>query len=146
MSVYLDRFLNIPAARIPVGEQNGHLPDRALTKLGDLLNQQYQVTPAAELVAGFAAQAADPHKLRASLGQYLLREDRDFHTIQCIEASFALNDELRAGKGAWPWLQPDVPLIAAARYLAAHAPTMRAQGQTYDIGLRLHRGEKMFEG
>ena len=146
MSVYLDRFLNIPAARIPVGEQNGHLPDRALTKLGDILNQQYQVTPAAELVAGFAAQAADPHKLRASLGQYLLREDRDFHTIQCIEASFALNDELRAGKGAWPWLQPDVPLIAAARYLAAHAPTMRAQGQTYDIGLRLHRGEKMFEG
>ena len=146
MSVYLDRFLNIPAARIPTGEKSRHTSDQALTTLGDLLNQQYQVTPAAELVAGYAAQAADPNKLRASLGQYLLREDRDFHTIQCIETAFALNDELRAGKGARSWLEPDVPLIAAARYLAAHAPTMRAQGQTYEIGLRLHRGEKMFEG
>ena len=146
MSVYLDRFLNIPAARIPAGNKSRHLPDQALTQLGSLLNQQYQVTPAAELVAGFVAQAADPRRLRASLGQYLLREDRDFHTIQCIEAAFALHDELQAGKGAWPWLQPDVPLIAATRYLAAHAPTMRAQGQTYDIALRLHRGEKMFEG
>ena len=55
MSVYLDRFLNIPAARIPVGEPDGHLPDRAMTNLGELLNQQYQVTPAAELAAGFAS-------------------------------------------------------------------------------------------
>ncbi len=146
MSVYLDRFLNIPAARIPVGDKSRHMPDQELIKLGDLLNRQYQVTPAATLVAEFAAQAADPRTLRAHLGQYLLREDRDFHTIQCIEAAFALHDELRAGQGTWPWLQPDVPLIAAARYLAAHAPTMRSQGQTYDIALRLHRGEKMFEG
>jgi hypothetical protein len=27
-----------------------------------------------------------------------------------------------------------------------HAPTMRAQGQTYGIARRLHRGEKLFEG
>jgi hypothetical protein len=37
-------------------------------------------------------------------------------------------------------------LVAAARYLAAHSPTMRAQGQTYQIALRLNRGEPMFEG
>jgi hypothetical protein len=37
-------------------------------------------------------------------------------------------------------------LIAAARYLAAHAPTARAQGQTYSIALRLHRGERIYEG
>jgi hypothetical protein len=36
-------------------------------------------------------------------------------------------------------------LVAAARYLAAHAPTMRAQGQTYQIASRLSRGEKLFE-
>jgi len=30
-------------------------------------------------------------------------------------------------------------LVAAARYLAAHAPTMRAEGQTYQIAHRLHR-------
>ena len=36
-------------------------------------------------------------------------------------------------------------LIAAARYLAAHAPTVRAQKQTFDIASRLHRGENVFE-
>ena len=38
-----------------------------------------------------------------------------------------------------------LPLIAAARYLAAHAPTARAQRQTYEIARRLHRGEKVYE-
>jgi hypothetical protein len=38
-----------------------------------------------------------------------------------------------------------LPLIAAARYLAAHAPTDRAQRQTYEIARRLHRGEKLYE-
>jgi len=37
-------------------------------------------------------------------------------------------------------------LIAAIRYLAAHSPTVRAQGQTYTIAQRLHRGERLFEG
>jgi hypothetical protein len=36
-------------------------------------------------------------------------------------------------------------LVAAARYLAAHAPTVRAQGQTYQIAHRLQRGERLFE-
>jgi len=36
-------------------------------------------------------------------------------------------------------------LVAAARYLAAHAPTVRAQGQTYQIARRLSRGERLFE-
>src|SRR5215213_8274531 len=36
-------------------------------------------------------------------------------------------------------------LIAAARYLAAHCPTMRSQGQTYDIARRLSRGEILHE-
>jgi len=36
-------------------------------------------------------------------------------------------------------------LVAAGRYLAAHAPTMRAQGQTYGIAVRLSRGENLFE-
>jgi hypothetical protein len=36
-------------------------------------------------------------------------------------------------------------LIAAARYLAAHAPTVRAQGQTYEIANRLHRGDRLYD-
>jgi hypothetical protein len=36
-------------------------------------------------------------------------------------------------------------LIGMARYLAAHAPTSRAVGQTYQIALRLHRGEALYQ-
>ena len=36
-------------------------------------------------------------------------------------------------------------LIATTRYLAAHAPTVRAQAQTYQIALRLNRGEHVFD-
>ena len=34
-------------------------------------------------------------------------------------------------------------LVAVARYLAAHAPTQRAQLQTAEVALRLHRGESL---
>jgi hypothetical protein len=38
-----------------------------------------------------------------------------------------------------------LPLVAAARYLAAHATTTRSQRQTFDIARRLHRGERLYE-
>ena len=43
-------------------------------------------------------------------------------------------------------LAPYAPhaLVAAARYLAAHAPTPRAANQTYRIAVRLNRGENVF--
>ena len=37
----------------------------------------------------------------------------------------------------------DHVLIGVARFLTAHAPTVRATGQTYDIAARLHRGEAL---
>jgi hypothetical protein len=36
-------------------------------------------------------------------------------------------------------------LIAAARFLAAHAPTQRERLQTTMIAQRLHRGETLYE-
>ena len=36
-------------------------------------------------------------------------------------------------------------LVAAARYLAAHSPTPRAQTQTYRIARRLHAGDRVYE-
>ena len=83
--------------------------------------------------------AGDPAGLLASLGSLLLREDRDFHTIQMVEGAFRLFTHL--GKTA----PATNVLVAAARYLAAHAPTVRAQGQTFQIAYRLHRGERLFE-
>ena len=143
MSIYLDRFLNIPAARLPAATgTNGTAPP--LPALADLLDQQQQVNAAGNAVGGYLFQGGDAAALRAELGALLLREDRDFHTIQCVEAAFRQHDLLSA--------EPDsqeeavLALVAAARYLGAHAPTMRAQGQTFGIARRLHRNEKLFEG
>jgi nitrite reductase/ring-hydroxylating ferredoxin subunit len=137
MSVYLDRFLNIPPARIPeVVSPNGHAP--AADELASLLDRQQQVNQAAVLVAEYFGANGNAAPLRAILGRLLLREDRDFHTIQTMEAAFR-QSELLEGTEARN------VLIAAARYLAAHAPTVRAEGQTYHIARRLDRGEKLFE-
>ncbi len=136
MSVYLDRFLNTPAASLP--RTSGHgavLPDDLL----DLLDRQQQVNEAGVLVSAALTARQSDGELLAALGQGLLREDADFHTFQSIEAAFRQYETLRgteAGRHV---------LVAAARYLAAHAPTPRAMGQTYQIAQRLHRGEALYE-
>jgi hypothetical protein len=140
MSIYLDRFLNVPPARIPAPRPDGRDPAEILAGLDELLDRQQQVGQAAELVAAYLAAGGDDGRLLAAVGGALLREDRDFHTIQAVEAAFAQYRLLRGTAEA-----SDV-LVAAARYLAAHAPTPRAQGQTYRIALRLHRDERLFEG
>jgi len=138
MSLYLDRFLNVPPARIPV--PNGQ-PTGPLDELLPLLDRQQQVDAAAEVVAKHAYHAADASPLLATLGKLLLREDRNFHTIQSLEASVRQHALIKDH-------EPEAAarmLIAASRYLAAHSPTMRAQGQTFNIAVRLGRGEKLFE-
>ncbi|MBI5669535.1 MAG: Rieske (2Fe-2S) protein [Chloroflexi bacterium] len=140
MSVYLDRFLNVPPARLPQPNGATTPPATLLDELSDLLNQQQRVNEAGSVVAQYLSGGGDPDQLLPVLGRLLLREDRDFHTIQTIEAAFRQYNRLR-GTPAGVHV-----LIAAARYLAAHAPTMRAQGQTYQIAWRLARGEKLFEG
>ena len=143
MSIYLDRFLNIPAARLPASNgTNGTAP--SVPALADLLDQQQQVNEAGNAVGSYLFEGGDAEALRAELGALLLREDRNFHTIQCVETAFRQHELLSA--------EPDsqeeavLVLVAAARYLGAHAPTMRAQGQTFGIARRLHRNEKLFEG
>ncbi|MBI1879711.1 MAG: Rieske (2Fe-2S) protein [Chloroflexi bacterium] len=140
MSVYLDRFLNIPAAPLPKVEPSSTLPEALLSEFVVLLNKQQQVNEAGRLVAQYLANGGRPEGMIAVLGTTLLREDQDFHTIQTVETAVSqyqlLQGQAEAGH----------VLIAAARYLAAHAPTPRAQNQTYQIALRLNRGEKLFEG
>jgi hypothetical protein len=140
MSVYLDRFLNVPAAPLPEPEPRVQEADGILADLPVLLNQQQQVNEAGRLVARYLYSGANPGRLMATLGKLLLREDRNFHTIQAVEAAFRLYEALRG--------RPEAVhvLVAAARYVAAHAPTMRAQGQTFQIAYRLWRGENLFEG
>ena len=140
MSVYLDRFLNVPAVKLPQPEPVEN-PDKLLDELESMLNLQQQVNPAGTLAAQYLVSGGLPAKLMAKMGCLLLREDRDFHTIQCIEASF---NQYSIISRRSPEIAGQV-LIAAARYLAAHAPTMRSQLQTFTIARRLSRGENLFE-
>jgi nitrite reductase/ring-hydroxylating ferredoxin subunit len=137
-SVHLDRFLNVPATRLPLQQPNAD-PVTVLAGLPELLDRQQQVDAAAQLSASYLGAGGDPDGLVAALGGGLVREDRNFHTIQCVEAA-ARQHELLAGTE-----EARLPLIAAARYLAAHSATSRSQRQTFEIARRLHRGEVLYE-
>jgi nitrite reductase/ring-hydroxylating ferredoxin subunit len=137
MSVYLDRFLNTPPAPLPTpNTKEVDLPDAFL----DLLNMQSQVNEAGACVVDYLASRVSDKELLSAIGQGMLREDTDFHTFQCVEAAFRQVETLHGT----PW--GSHVLVAAARYLAAHAPTPRATGQTYQLALRLNRGEALYEG
>lgn len=139
VSVYLNRFLNVPAARLPQANEQEVNPEQLLLQLPDLLDKQQQVNEVGQLVAQYLYSGGSPQRLMAMLGKLMLRENRDFHVIQEMEAAFrqyALHSHTPAGVHI---------LVAAARYLAAHAPTMRSQAQTYQIATRLHKGDRLFE-
>ncbi len=138
MSVHLDRFLNVPATRLPASRP-GADPDLLLAELPRLLDQQQRVDEARQLVTSFLGAGGEPRRLVAVLGAALVRENRNFHTIQCVEAAVHQHELLAGAPDAW------VPLVAAAGYLAAHSTTTRSQRQTFEIALRLHRGEKLYE-
>jgi nitrite reductase/ring-hydroxylating ferredoxin subunit len=133
MSVYLNRFLNVPAVPLPEVELAND-PAELLGQLPALFNQRHEVNAAARHVVGYIAGGGDPDRLLALLGRLLLREDRDFHTIQAVEAGFR-QFERRRGTASGLHM-----LVAVARYLAAHAPTMRSQDQTWRIAERLFAG------
>jgi nitrite reductase/ring-hydroxylating ferredoxin subunit len=139
MSVHLDRFLNVPPARLPEPDGPEAAPEELLAELAELLDERQQVDAAGELVARYLHGGGDADRLLAVMGGLLLREDRNFHTIQAVEAAFSQHAHLR-GTAAGAHV-----LVAAARYLAAHSPTMRSQEQTYDIARRLSRGEILYE-
>src|SRR5262245_43666887 len=137
-SVHLDRFLNVPAARLPAAEE-GADPAALLDEFPRLLDRQQQVDEAGQLASSFLGAGGDPPTLVAALGAALVREDRNFHTIQCLEAA-ARQHELLGGTD-----EAALPLLAASRYLAAHATTTRSERQTFDIARRLHLGERLYE-
>ena len=139
MSVYLDRFLNVPATPLP--ESDGGVTNREalLRELPTLLDRQQQVNETGTLVSRYLSGSGSVNGMLAALGHGLLREDRDFHTIQAIETAFRQYSLLRDSRRGIH------VLIAGARYLAAHAPTVRSQEQTFQIARRLSRGERLFE-
>jgi hypothetical protein len=146
MSVYLIRFLNVPPSPIPVSvaQENTEDPGTHAKKFLEILDKRQQVSDAAEVLTRYVTSGGDQERLLAVLGNALLREDRNFHSIQMIEAAFGQWKSLIQTKISL--LDQSSILVAAARYLAAHSPTVRRQGQMFEIAFRLHHGAKLYEG
>ena len=132
MSVYLERFLNVPKQAIP--EANGTRGSREA--LLAEFDRQQRVDETAQVVASLLAEGRHDDVV-ATLGHALLREDAGFHSIQIYEAAVRQHSNFRGRP------EGDHVLVGAARFLTAHAPTVRSVGQTYDIAARLHRGEAL---
>jgi hypothetical protein len=107
--------------------------------LHEAMDRRQQIEPAARIVARYLRLGHPPPRLLIALAGALLREDAGFHATQMLEAGvrqFAEWPEAEAGHHI---------LVAVTRFLAAHAPTRRAQVQTARIARRLHRGEVIHE-
>jgi len=145
MHLYLNRFLNVPAARLPDERSTGGLsedPDALLETLLELTDARQRVEEAAAVTYRYLRLGHPPPALVRTLAHTLLREDGEFHSYQMLEAGVSLYNDLRATRSA---LAP-VALVAVARYLAGHAPTDRSSTQTYRIARRLHAGEALSAG
>ncbi|HEV2972935.1 MAG TPA: Rieske (2Fe-2S) protein [Pirellulales bacterium] len=143
ISVYLDRFLNIPPAPMPGerrpldDEPSG--ADELRQRFLDLLDERHEVESAARVVARYLHLGHPVGPLIDTFTLAAVREDADFHSFQVLEAAVRQYER-------WPnGSERDHFLIAAARFLAAHSPTQRTQLQTAEVALRLHRGDGLYE-
>jgi nitrite reductase/ring-hydroxylating ferredoxin subunit len=134
LRVYLDRFLNVPAAPLPRGD-GGDLED-----LQPCWDTQGQVDRAGGIAYGFLRSGGDAARLIARLGAALLAEDAEFHWFQVVEAGARQFH-------AWPAGSEEAALVLAGvtRFLAAHTPTRRELSHAVNIASRLGRGEALYD-
>lgn len=137
MKVFLDRFLNVPAARLPGTLSEGR-PD--LAELQACWDHEGRVDEAGAIVYGWLRSGGGREAVLATLGACLLAEDSQFHWFQTYEAAVRQS-------AAWPEGSEQAALILAgtARFLAAHTPTRRELSQVVRIANRLRRGEALYE-
>jgi nitrite reductase/ring-hydroxylating ferredoxin subunit len=138
LRVYLDRFLNVPAARLPSVEPATGAND--LEALQACWDTEGGVDLAGGIAYRFLSSGGSPEALVAALGHALLVEDAQFHWFQIFEAA------VRHYR-AWPEgsEQGRLTLVGTARFLAAHTPTRRERSQVVRIATRLRRGEPLYE-
>jgi nitrite reductase/ring-hydroxylating ferredoxin subunit len=134
LRVYLDRFLNVPAARLP------HADAGDLAELAGCWDVQGDVDRAGNVAYGYLRSGGDRSRLVAALGHALLAEDAGFHWYQVVEAG-------ARQAAAWPDGSEEQALILAgiARFLAAHTPTRRELPTVVRMAARLRRGEHLYE-
>jgi nitrite reductase/ring-hydroxylating ferredoxin subunit len=134
LRVYLDRFLNVPAARLPQATAGD------LAELGECWDVQGQVDRAGAVVAGSLRAGGSREAVVAALGKALLAEDAGFHWYQIVEAG--ARQAL-----AWPAGSEEstLVLVGVARFLAAHTPSRRELPTVVQIAARLRRGEALYD-
>ncbi len=134
LRVYLDRFLNVPAARLPRAEKGD------LDALVQCFEIQGGVDDAGNEAYGFLQAGGARAELVAALGHALLVEDAGFHWYQTVEAGVRQAEQ-------WPEGSEESALVltAVARFLAAHTPTRRELPTVVKIATRLRRGEALYE-
>jgi len=139
MSIYVDRSLNIPSAKLPDGAALESLPstmDALLAGILDTLDQKKGWSAVPSLVVRYLRLGYSESALIDTLTFATVREDLDFHKLQVLEAAVTQAE-------LWPPGSPERELlyIGAARYLTAFCPTRRGSAQSVGVALRLHRGE-----
>jgi nitrite reductase/ring-hydroxylating ferredoxin subunit len=157
MSVYLDRFLNVPPARLPEEPGLSDGPgvtdketDNAANRVQNILHhldQRHEVDAAAGDVAHYLNAGHEVSSLLDTLTYATAREDLDFHSYQLLEAGIQQQAHWQQRPQSQLKGSPQVRhiLLAMTRYLAAQCPTRRAQQHTALIALRLHRGDNLYE-
>jgi nitrite reductase/ring-hydroxylating ferredoxin subunit len=139
MSIYVDRFLNIPSARLPDGAALESLPtdaDALLTGVLETLDQKKGWSAVPSLVVRYLRLGHPESVLIDTLTFATVREDLDFHKLQVLEAAVTQAE-------LWPLgsTERELLYVAAARHLAAYCPTRRSSSQSVTVALRLHRGD-----
>ena len=134
MSVYLERFLNVPKEPIPAPSGLASSTDDVLAEF----DRQQRVNETAQAVTDLLA-SGQQQAVVETLGHALLREDAGFHQFQIYEAAVRQYGNFRGRP------EGDHILVGAARFLTAHAPTVRASGQTFETAERLQRGESLHD-
>jgi hypothetical protein len=142
-AVYMDRFVNVPAASLPRDRPGfDGKPDGAQELLDGMLrslDSTGSLDRLPTLVMRYLALGYDETHLLDRLAFATVREDLDFHKLQVLEAAW---QQARL----WP-TGPEIAVLyaAAARHLAAHCPTRRSEAQMTRIALQLHRGSPVHE-
>ena len=108
MRVFLDRFLNVPAARLAGGSRPTGPSGRTCERLHDCLDQEGMVDEAGAIVYGWLRSGGGTAPVVRALGSALLAEDAEFHWFQTYEAAVRQTD-------AWPAGSEQAALILGRR-------------------------------
>jgi nitrite reductase/ring-hydroxylating ferredoxin subunit len=134
LRINLDRFLNVPAARLPRATSG------SLDALAHCFDVQGMVDEAGNEAYGFLQGGGTRAELVAALAHGLLAEDAEFHWYQVLEAGVRQSQQ-------WPEGSKEAALVltAVTRFLTAHTPTRRELPTVVRIATRLRRGEALYE-